>query len=242
VSGDGPAVVLVHGGGGSDFSWRLVLPYLTPRFTAYAVQRRGRGNSGDGKVHSLAHEAEDIAAVVESIPGGAFLVGHSVGATIALEACLLSKGIRKLALYEPAIRLQLPPGHLEHLESLLADGRHDEVLTIALKQDAGLTDEEIAALKAAPSWQERLALAPTGPREMRAVSAYDILAGRFKEMTTATLLLLGTLTKERFQYAAAQIQAEVPNVQVSWLKDQGHLAIATAPELLATRLAEFFLG
>lgn len=86
VGGKGPPSVLVHGTTGWDFSWALVRPYLEACLTVYAVQRRGRGRSGDASEYSLECEAEDIAAMVESIGQPVGLVVHSFGADCCLEA------------------------------------------------------------------------------------------------------------------------------------------------------------
>jgi pimeloyl-ACP methyl ester carboxylesterase len=61
---------------------------LEQRFTVYAVDRRGRGQSGDSPVYSIEREYEDIAAVVESIREPVNLLGHSYGALCSLEAAL----------------------------------------------------------------------------------------------------------------------------------------------------------
>jgi pimeloyl-ACP methyl ester carboxylesterase len=80
-SGDGPPLVLVHGSFDDHNVWAPVLPAFEERFTVYAVDRRGRGGSGDGIGHSLESEAADIAEVVESIGGQeeVNLLGHSYG-------------------------------------------------------------------------------------------------------------------------------------------------------------------
>lgn len=47
-SGDGPALLLVHGATYDHATaWRKVLPELERRFTVYPMDRRGRGGSGD---------------------------------------------------------------------------------------------------------------------------------------------------------------------------------------------------
>ena len=46
-SGDGPPLVLVHGAAADHTRWRPVLPALEERFTVLAMDRRGRGASGD---------------------------------------------------------------------------------------------------------------------------------------------------------------------------------------------------
>ena len=46
-SGEGPPLVLVHGTAADHGRWRPVLPAFEERFTVFAVDRRGRGGSGD---------------------------------------------------------------------------------------------------------------------------------------------------------------------------------------------------
>ncbi|MDD3858377.1 MAG: alpha/beta hydrolase, partial [Methanoculleus sp.] len=46
-SGTGPALVLVHGTTADHTRWGRILPMLEQTFTVYAVDRRGRGQSGD---------------------------------------------------------------------------------------------------------------------------------------------------------------------------------------------------
>ena len=88
-SGQGPALVLVHGATADHSRWETVLPLLEPRATVYAVDRRGRGASGDAAGYAIEDEAADIAAVVDAVadsPGGPVdLLGHSYGAICALE-------------------------------------------------------------------------------------------------------------------------------------------------------------
>jgi pimeloyl-ACP methyl ester carboxylesterase len=47
TTGHGPPLVLVHGGLGDHTRWRVLRPYLEPHFTVHAMDRRGRGASGD---------------------------------------------------------------------------------------------------------------------------------------------------------------------------------------------------
>ncbi len=45
-SGAGPPLVLVHGAASHTY-WASTLPILRQHFSVYAVDRRGRGESGD---------------------------------------------------------------------------------------------------------------------------------------------------------------------------------------------------
>ena len=68
TSGEGPPLVLVHGAVADHTRWRPLLPYLEAHATVHAMDRRGRGASGDAPVYDLAREFEDVAAVVGRSP------------------------------------------------------------------------------------------------------------------------------------------------------------------------------
>src|ERR671913_1467382 len=78
--GEGPPLVLVHGTAADHSRWAPVLPAFEQHFSICAVDRRGRGGSGDSEDYALEREFEDIAAVVDSIGEPVFLLGHSYGA------------------------------------------------------------------------------------------------------------------------------------------------------------------
>jgi alpha-beta hydrolase superfamily lysophospholipase len=60
--GAGSPLVLVHGTAAANaVAWTAVLPALEEHFCIYAVDRRGRGESGDGSAYALDRESEDIA-------------------------------------------------------------------------------------------------------------------------------------------------------------------------------------
>src|SRR5215212_10319251 len=95
-SGHGEPLVLVHGTTADHSRWAPVLPELEKHFSVCAIDRRGRGGSGDSDAYALEREFEDVAAVVDSFGEPAFLLGHSYGALCALEASVLARNVRKL--------------------------------------------------------------------------------------------------------------------------------------------------
>ena len=60
VQGRGEPLVLIMGLGYSSKLWLRLRPHLEPHFTVWAVNRRGRGDSGDGDGYSLDREFEEL--------------------------------------------------------------------------------------------------------------------------------------------------------------------------------------
>ncbi|MBD0328620.1 MAG: alpha/beta fold hydrolase [Thermoleophilia bacterium] len=119
TSGHGPPLVLVHGAPADHTRWRPLLPYVEPHAMVHAIDRRGRGASGDCPEYALVREFEDVAAVVDAVADAAGrpadVYGHSFGGLCAFGAAALTSSIRRLVLYEgwpvrhPA-SLWIPPG------------------------------------------------------------------------------------------------------------------------------------
>ncbi len=65
-SGTGPSLILVRGMLGSSCRWP-VLPALETQFAVYAIERRGRNESGDAGGYAIEHEFDDVAAFVNLI-------------------------------------------------------------------------------------------------------------------------------------------------------------------------------
>ena len=98
-TGDGPAVVVLHGSNESARSHLQLALALASNFTVYLPDRRGRGLSGPHRPgHSLRTEIEDLQAVVAHA-GAHRVFGVSVSALIALQAARTAPAIRRVAAY-----------------------------------------------------------------------------------------------------------------------------------------------
>lgn len=246
-SGKGPALVLVHGTTADHTRWHKLLPLLEPRVTVYAMDRRGRGASGDTAApYSLVEEAFDVAAVVDAVAeetgGPVDVFGHSYGAHCALEATLCTTAMRRLVLYEPAIHAITPPGWLARMEDLLAQDRREEVVVALLGELAGLTAEQLERSKADPSWAGRVAAAHTVVRETRAEDEYRFDPNRFATLRVPTLLLAGSETATDLAASTDTLAAALPGARKVEMAGQGHVAMLTAPELFVAELLGFLLG
>ncbi len=71
TSGDGPPLILVHGTTGDHTTFRVVGPMLGAQRTVQAMDRRGRGASGDTLPYAIEREFEDVAAVADALAADA---------------------------------------------------------------------------------------------------------------------------------------------------------------------------
>jgi pimeloyl-ACP methyl ester carboxylesterase len=240
-SGEGPPLVLVHGTSADHSRWKPVLPAFEEHFTVYAVDRRGRGGSGDSEDYSIEREFEDVAAVVDSLGEPANLLGHS--SPIALEAALLTSNVRKLVLYEPAMNVTgeevYPPGFIDRLDALLEAGDRDGVISTMYRVLAGMPQEEVEYLRSLPAWQARVAAAHTIPRELRAEEAYRFDPGRFKELRVPTLLLSGEDSPGYMAASDKAVDEVLPDSRIVVMSGQGHVAMDTGTELFTTKVLRF---
>src|SRR5262245_15167053 len=243
-SGEGPPLVLVHGATADHTTtWRFALPELERHFTLYAMDRRGRGGSGDAPSYALEREAEDVASVVDSIGAPASVLGHSYGGLCAIEAALQTDHVSRLILYE-AVPLRgtdaYPRGIISRFEELLEAGDVDGMLTAVFRELVQMPQNEIDLLRSqAVAWKVRLSNSRTLPREMRAEERYVFAPERFRRMRVATLLLVGGDSPQRELANADGVAAALPDATVVILPGQQHIAMYSAPGLFVKEVVGF---
>src|SRR4051794_41936122 len=69
-SGTGPPLVAVHAATADHTAFRAVGPLLATTYTVHAIDRRGRGASGDTQPYAIEREFEDVAAGAAPAPAG----------------------------------------------------------------------------------------------------------------------------------------------------------------------------
>jgi len=241
-SGHGPPLVLVHGTSADHTRWKPVLPALEEHFSVYAVDRRGRGASGDSDKYAMEREFEDIAAVVDSLEVPVNLLGHSYGALCALETAKLTHNICKLILYEPPIPMGIEiyrPGIIDQLQALLDGGDRESVVKTFLLEIARISPEQVGLLRSLPAWAGRIAAAHTIPREERAGQSYRFDPKRFMSFSTPTLLLLGGDSPQFFKVAIDTLKSVLQDAKVVVMPGQQHAAMDTGTQLFITEVLRF---
>ncbi len=241
-SGTGPPLLLVHGTTADHSRWSTISPQFERDFTVYAMDRRGRGMSGDSPVYTIQREAEDIAAVAEAIGKQVSVLGHSYGGLLCLEAALLTGTISRLILYEPDAptgNSYIPPDFITRMHALVDQGKFEPALEILFKELVEMPENELEEFRRLPMWKVRINLVPTIPRELDALSTYRFEANRFSTLQTPTMLLLGGDSPPLARQAIEIIDDALPNSQIVILAGQQHIAMDTAPELFAGEVLGF---
>jgi pimeloyl-ACP methyl ester carboxylesterase len=241
-AGVGPTILFVHGGVGYRTRWTPMFPLLSAKFTACAMDRRGRGASGDSAEYSLLKEAEDVAAVVDSRQGQVFVLGHSYGGVSSLEATFLTTRITGLMLYEPPLFEPVGPALAvaDRIEAMIKAGDLEGALVTFQTEVGKQSAEEIEAMKARPSWSTLVATIPLQPRQMRALARYKFDAGRMKAVRIPTLLLVGEDTASPYiRQSIDRLHETLPNSVLLVLEDQQHNAMDGARDALASAIVDF---
>jgi len=247
-SGAGHPLLLVHGTTADHRRWSGILPHLEQHFTIYAMDRRGRGASGDSPGYDFMREAEDVAAVVEAaseqVGEPVFILGHSYGAICSLEAALLTDNVSRLILYEPPIPTGLPsypPGTPDRMQALVDSGELEAALEVFFREVVRMPEHEFEAYRQLPMWKVRIQLAPTIPRELAFDRTYRFNAEKFASLQVPTMLLLGGDSPPFFRQAIEIVDSALPNSKVVILPGQQHIAMDTNPELFVREVLQLLL-
>ncbi|GAB7020973.1 alpha/beta fold hydrolase [Halostagnicola bangensis] len=234
-TGEGPPVVLVHGSTGNHREWREIVPTLAEEYTVYAINRRGRGMSGDADDYAIEREYEDVAAVVDHVASvhetdPVSLVGHSYGAICALHALLETDAVDRLVIYEPPLGEVPPPeGAAAGLAQQLEEEGADATVAAFLQNSVGMTPEEVDQFRKDEMWDHRLEAISTVPRETRAIQRGLFKPDAFSDVTVPTALLVGGESLPPAKGAVQMVADALNDSRILTLEGGEHFAIHNVP-------------
>jgi pimeloyl-ACP methyl ester carboxylesterase len=238
-----PPLLLVHGATADHTTWRTVGPPFAGTRPAFAVDRRGRGASGDAPAYEIEREYEDLATVAEALAGecgcaAIDIAGHSYGGRCALGASLLTPAIRRTVVYEgapvPAGMSYRPPGLVEAVRAALERGDNEAALTTFLAGIVGMSEGELEAYRANPVWPARVAAAHTILREVEAETTPAASIEALDKATVPVLLLLGSVSRSPFRIGTDALAARLAHAEIHVIDGAAHAAHHThAAEFVA---------
>jgi pimeloyl-ACP methyl ester carboxylesterase len=249
--GKGPALIFVDGAlqyRAFDQGMAPLADLLSPHFTVFRYDRRGRGDSTDwrpGAVqpYALAREIEDVEAIIAEAGGSAYVYGISSGAALAMEmAVTLGDKIEKLVMYEapynddPAAR-EAWRTYRKQLNELLAEDRKGEALGLFMML-VGAHADQVEALHQHPMWGMWEAVAQTLAYDAAALGEEAAVPKeRASQVTSPTLIMDGSASFPFMHVTATALAQAIPHAQHRTLEGQPHEVEASA---LAPVLTEFF--
>jgi pimeloyl-ACP methyl ester carboxylesterase len=250
IHGDGPPLVLVHGGmGDGDRSWSALLPFLSGRFTCYCMSTRGRGLSSEPSPADYSHErlVEDVVAFAESVGEPVGLTGYSSGGMYALGAAAQTTAVSAVAVYEPpVVDVTEEDGArfadaAARMHEAVAEGRLGDAARIIIEPVA--TDDEMAALAAAGYFEAWAQNIPIGIQELKHVASgssaiYDPSA--LARITAPVLYLRGSRGSAWYAHSARYLAKHIADFRVIEIAGAAHFDLLLAPEPIAGELVRFF--
>lgn len=162
--GEGPPLLLVHGSLIDYRAWAAQMDAFGARFRTLAVSlrhcypERWDGNGGD---FTIERHARDLTILLDALaPGGAHLVGHSRGGTVAIQVALMRRDlVRRLVLADPggleALLPDTPQGCATAQESSAMFDRLRDLLALGDATTAARTF--VDALGGPGAWDRRTA-------------------------------------------------------------------------------------
>lgn len=256
TDGNGPGIVLIHGGAlrVGDYR-RLALALSAGGLTVHRYNRRGRPDTapvtGNETVDT---DIEDLAAVLKGT-GARAIFGHSGGGFVALQAGLhplTAPLIERIAAYDPALCIDGRPdvAYVYDFERLINEGNHAMAFAVMNKytypEDA--TAKLPLGVNAAigklffrtPIGKRMMEVMPSIGPEVRRIAESNCPATAYAPIRAQTLLMAGSRSPRYFAENCRDVAAALPNGRALVLKGLNHTAPNIAGKAIVQPLTEFF--
>jgi pimeloyl-ACP methyl ester carboxylesterase len=148
---------------------------------------------------------------------------------VAFGAAALTANVRKLVLYEgwpvpdPSV-YALPADVMKRMDQLLAEGDRDGVVEALFRSVEDVSDEDMAALRSAPSWPGRVAAAHTLPREISGETQARLEPAQAAKIGVPVLLVTGEESTDPAKAEVGAVAAALPDARRLMLPGQQHIA------------------
>ncbi|XPF93925.1 alpha/beta fold hydrolase [Colwellia sp. RE-S-Sl-9] len=246
VSGQGPAVILLHSSLSSSKQWLALVECLKNSFQVINIDILGYGSAEgvkDPKVYNFSIEIQRIQqALQQIIPNEAYhIVGHSCGGALGLKLAVENPSkVLSLSLYEPVAFHLLPQGS----EARIAANK--------FAQEVNIDDLYLAAEKFTDFWNAK-GFFRSLPERMQQLMAKDMEKVNldFIGLTVETygpddiskikspvMMMTGNQSPQLSKTLAKLIVASLDNVkEVSF--EAGHMGPISHASIIQPKIAEF---
>ncbi len=249
VAGEGPDVLLIHGGGSRASNFAEVQTLLSDRFRVIAPDLRGFGGSQVPPGSIISHEIwlADMVAVLDHFGvERAHVSGWSLGATVALNlASRHSARVASLALLG-APHPDRPINRAffrERLALLQATDNPAEVVDALFPTIEGMFSPATRALRPGAMSQvreEQIANAPSAAEVTQAYESRPDFAEILPGIGCPATLIVGEDDRTCDMDGARVLASKLPDPRIVTIADCGHYYAVEQPEAVAAALAEAF--
>lgn len=241
-TGEGPAVVLVHGLGSSTNCYEPQISTLAPEHTVIRLDLEGAGRSPLVGKPSIDTWAADIESVLDLLAlDQVDLVGHSLGTLVCAQfAASRAARVRRLALLAP-VRAQ--PTHLKELTRARASRARTEGMDAVA---AGVISATICAKTAAenPAVVAYVRETLYGQDPEGYAASCEALASAsdpdYGAVRAPTLMLVGSEDKLATAETAEQLSQEFIDASVEICAGVSHWLTIEAPDEVSAKLRRLF--
>jgi pimeloyl-ACP methyl ester carboxylesterase len=243
-AGDGPPVVLLHGGLSDAREWRRQLEALSDEFTVVAWDAPGCGGSSDPPASfRLPDYADCLAGLVDALGlDRPHVLGLSFGATLALELYR-----RRPALPRSLLLASAYAGWAGSLPSDLVAKRLEGVLAelelppdqIARKLIPDLLTDGAPSALVGELVEIMADLHPAGSRVMARAMAEADLRDVLPRIDVPTLLVYGAEDRRSPAHVAAALAETIPSARLVVVPGVGHQPNLEAPDRFNAEVREF---
>ena len=245
ISGEGPALVLLHELGGALDSFDKLVPTLARSLRVIRYDQRGAGLSEKPPAgFSLADHVADLEAVLatSSVTGPVHLAGVAAGSAIAVAFALEHPDrVASLSLCAPA--LTVAPDRRAYLAERSALARREGMRAIVEPSLARSYPEHLRGdgLAFAAYRARFLANDPVGYGHANMALADADLEGRLGDLQPRCQVLAGRHDLLRPPEAVQAVAARIPGASFGTV-ESGHIMPVQAPAEMAAHLTDFIGG
>jgi pimeloyl-ACP methyl ester carboxylesterase len=248
TEGEGPAVVLIHGLGCSKRIWTRLREELAQSYTVVAYDLRGSGDTietGSAEELSLSVWSSDLRALLGALGiDRAALVGHSLGASVALKYALSwPDTVTALVLMGADPELSRLAPRMEKVVELIGRVGMEEWVAEHWSKNPPFSASSLSRTPEILDEYRALVLANDAgayTRTCRAIANAEPLTGQLAGVRQPALVLSGSDDDRTLPEAGRELAASLANASYIELDGVGHTAPLEAPNEVAEAIREFF--
>ena len=230
-----PPVILIHGAGSSHLSWPAEIRRLRD-ISVYAIDLPGHGKSSGTAYHRVSGYQPALMEFLAQLEiNKAVLVGHSLGAAIALQFALdQPQHVAGLVCISAAASFQIDPTLIELFRFSQVQPRALELLALYFAPQHGKSDWYPKLQKSLPTIRNTLWFA-----DLRASEHFD-LRSKLSQINTPTLVLSGEEDPLVPISSAAYLTRQLPNGRLVSYPHHGHMLMLEDPVMVAGEVQRFY--